>query len=48
MALTSAGSRLAPGAVTTSPRGTVVDYLRIPSEYLNNWNHLIPVPRSLY
>lgn len=27
MALTSAGSRLAPGAVTTSPRGTVVEVL---------------------
>ena len=34
--------------VQISPRGTVVDYLRMPTEYLNNWNHLIPIPRDLY
>jgi hypothetical protein len=34
--------------VQISPRGTIVDYLHIPTEYLHNWNHLIPIPQSLY
>ena len=34
--------------VQISPRGTIVDYLRLPSEYLNDMNHVIPIPASLY
>lgn len=34
--------------VQLSPRGTIVDYLRIPTEFLNDYNHLIPIPQSLY
>ena len=34
--------------VQISPRGTIVDYLRLPSEYLNDLNHVIPIPRALY
>ncbi|MOA38681.1 hypothetical protein D3C78_1603890 [compost metagenome] len=34
--------------VQLSPRGTIVDYLRLPSEYLNDYNHLLPIPRDLY
>lgn len=34
--------------VQISPRGTVVDYLYMPTDFLHNWNHLIPIPQSLY
>jgi hypothetical protein len=34
--------------VQISPRGTIVDYLYMPTDYLHNWNHLIPIPQSMY
>lgn len=34
--------------VQISPRGTIVDYLNIPTEFLNDYNHLFPIPQSMY
>lgn len=34
--------------VQISPRGTVVDFLQMPREFLDDYNHLIPIPPSLY
>lgn len=34
--------------VQISPRGTIVDYMNMPTEFLNDYNHLFPIPQSLY
>lgn len=34
--------------VQISPRGTVVDFLQLPEEFLSDYNHVIPIPSELY
>lgn len=34
--------------VQISPQGTVMDFLELPNQYLNDFNHLIPIPQELY
>ncbi|HEY9721614.1 MAG TPA: hypothetical protein V6D47_06350 [Oscillatoriaceae cyanobacterium] len=34
--------------VQIGPQGTVLDFLEMPNQYLNDFNHLIPIPQELY
>jgi hypothetical protein len=34
--------------VQVAPNGTIHDYLKIPTQYLRDYNHLIRIPESLY
>ena len=34
--------------VELSPRATILDYLKIPEQYLRDYNHLVKIPEALY
>ena len=34
--------------VELSPKATILDYLKIPEQYLRDYNHLVRVPEELY